>query len=408
MTPITAAIQTSKFILLTLCIACTSPYHTQNQYLPKYQTGKLQEAECSLKKIITQEMSERSFVQSRNAVWYLLNLATIEFARGNIKEAISTYHLALNALDYYAQPSSDDLTAQLVLEDQYSGFTGFPYEQTLARLYFSLALIQNGDMNNAEAVLRETEEKQLFPNPLCKYLFAHLLAKRSDISNAKILCPQIEITTKPQVIVLCHNGSTPIKVSAIAPASDASLVALELFLQGNKRPFALSSIPGIQVPMLATYPNSYPRCIFASINHVEKPLNCYYNIAKDAQYALSKERSTLIAKGVARYLIRRSLIFVANEQDESLGAIADFGCFIANALTEADTRSWETLPYSIDLAHFETNTGMIPFTLKITGPCTPYYIHKTLCLKEGDLCIINIFNKTPYFHTIHIPKQFLI
>lgn len=392
-----------KYLFLSvLSFACTSPYHIQREYLPKYQSGKFYEAESNLKKIIHKEIPGGSYRRSNNAVWYLLNLATIEFARGNVHEAIKTYHLAEDAIDYYSQPSSLDLTTELLLEDPCSAFSLTPKEQVLAKIYFALALIQNNDLVNAEAVLRGAKEKLPF-NPLCDYLLAHLLALRGDYSNATILYKKISLSKDSKVIVLCHNGNVPIKKSSMAPASDASLVALELLLHNDKRPIALSSLPGISVPILIEHPANYPKHITVQIGKECKSLKTIYSVAKDAKEALNKERGTIIARGVARYLIRRSAILAANEHSESLGTYVDLGCLIANAMTEADTRSWETLPYSIDLAEFTTESKEVDLFIQ-----TENRYAFTLNLKEGDLCIINIFNVHPGVQNILVPNKFKI
>lgn len=388
--------KTIIFISLILLTACHSPGKLRDQYLPNYVCGKFNNAEAPLKEAICQDMPNKSFTNSRNAVWYLLNLATIQFAKGDVNNAISTYQLAIEALDYYSQKSSDDLSAQMLLEDQFCGFSGAPFEKSLSRIYFALALLQKGDLNNAEALLRRAENLNQ-TNNLGRLLFATLLEKRGDLSNAKILFKQAGLSCEEQsphkatVLVVCHNGNAPSKYSTMAPASGSCLLTLELLLQNERRPVALSSLPGIPVPTPFRWKGGESIPTKAILADEMKFLTPVYNVDQESLSAIEKETPAIIARGVARYLVRRSCIYVANEQNESLGSLADIGCLIANAMTEADTRAWDTLPASIDIARFDVEPGEYPLCIQVGNKS----YQKTLHLKTGELRVINIFNLHP-------------
>ncbi len=71
-----------------------------------------------------------------------------------------------------------------------------------------------------------------------------------------------------------------------------------------------------------------------------------------------------IAGGIARLATKKSLEAVARNQDESFGAILG----IINAMTEkADTRNWQTLPYSISYARIPLSEGIHQVQLKAVG-----------------------------------------
>ncbi len=107
-----------------------------------------------------------------------------------------------------ALPVADGTHHRLGLRGYSLGaYAGEDFEQVLARVYFALALIQAGDYGNAYAILRQAEELQQglrerydrccatsdFHLPdltFAKYLFALLLEKQGDKSNACLLYQQ--------------------------------------------------------------------------------------------------------------------------------------------------------------------------------------------------------------------------
>ena len=71
-----------------------------------------------------------------------------------------------------------------------------------------------------------------------------------------------------------------------------------------------------------------------------------------------------IAGGIARLATKKSLEALARKQDETFGAILG----IINSMTEkADTRNWQTLPYSISYARIPLPEGVKQVQLKAIG-----------------------------------------
>ncbi|MBA3816251.1 MAG: hypothetical protein H0X29_06975 [Parachlamydiaceae bacterium] len=429
---------------LTLCLfsSCSSTLMQHEASTAAYKQGHLSQAETILTRTIAKEMPSGNFQQSKEAVCLLLNRATIHFASGNIDEAIADYNLAIEALDYYAQDSTLDSAGQVLLEDGSAAYNGSDLEHLLARIYFALALIEKGDINNAYALLRQAEEIQQTKtqrhakvsylsaiacdgNALGKFLFATLLDQQGDVSNAAILfrqaealagCMPTEINLPPldpkkkaTVILICHNGIVPFKISGTSPASLASTLALEAILCTQRIDPAWSSITGIPTPLLCQQPQSEPLPTYATINKTRIPLKPWFNIAQATSAELEQNMPVIVARGVARYLIRRTAVAQAQKHDPHLGALVDLGMLIANANTQADTRSWSTLPSSIDLARCILPAGEHCLTITVARQGLPNFEqHIPLQLKAGDLCFINIFNINPRTTKILVPSQFRI
>lgn len=72
-----------------------------------------------------------------------------------------------------------------------------------------------------------------------------------------------------------------------------------------------------------------------------------------------------MASAIMRLATKKALEALADEQDEALGTLVN----IVNTVTEkADTRNWQTLPYSISYARVPLNKGLNEINLKIYAP----------------------------------------
>lgn len=431
-------------MFLVFCLtACSSTalLAQRGSYLKAYHKGYFTEAEQHLNVIASQEISKHNYTESKNASWILLDRATTRFAMGKVEEAIQDYKLALESMDYYGQDLLSEQISQILLQDEIGAYQASDFEQVLTRLYFAFALFHQGDESNAYALLRQAEEYQQekkeiyaqFPftknyrlanNTLSNYLFATLLEKRGDLANAKILYkqaasslpselqPSLDLISKSNqatVLIICHNGKAPYKISDTQPSSVASAMALEFLLADQNIDPAFSSLTGIQVPTLQYWPFSTPKTTYAAINGHFKPLFSLYNINQVAHEELEQKMPLLVAKGVARHLIRRSAVGYINERDEKMGQLADLGMWFANTQTRADTRSWTTLPASLDLARFDIEAGTHFLTLQVKeDPQSVSEKNYSLCLSPQDLCIIHIFNIQPGINQVLIPQRYLI
>lgn len=428
--------------LLLCCLAsCSSSILAQRGlYLQAYHEGDLCQAETHLDALMQKTEATVSYQRSKEASWLLLDRATLRFAKGKVKEAIEDYSQALESLDYYDQNLPTEQCAQLLLQDDTAAYQASDFEQVLARVYFALALLHQGDESNAHALLRQAEEYQqekrsfyakvpftrdyrLADNGLSKYLFALLLEKRGDLSNARVLYQQAgqllpcaqEVPCQPSrgpqqatILVMCHNGNVPHKVSATSPASVASACALEILLATQNIDPAWSTLRGIPVPHLCEWSGSYPVPTYAQIDGIQQPLLAFYSVAQAAREELQQKMPVIVARGVARLLMRRYAVGYLDQQDPCLGMLADLTMCIVNETTRADTRSWTTLPAFIDVARFDVEPGQHQLKLQIYD--NQYLDIKTLNLNLSphDLCIIHIFNIHSGVRQVLIPSRYLI
>lgn len=413
-----------SFSFLIFLCGCSSRIHPHTDYIPAYQQGNFTYSEERLTQAIEKKHIAQDYRKSKDAVWLLLDRATVQFAQGNTDLAIQDYLLALEAIDFYSQISTSEKISQVVVSDDVEAYAGEDFEQILARVYLALALLQDGDTGNAFAMLQQAEDVQqkkleeykntaytshynLVGNNLAKYLLALISEKRGDYSNARILYEQSihypESTDKrlATVLIISHHGCAPYKISGICPVSQISMAALEVFLSsgsGKLEP-ALCSLTGIPVPILCqgVYSEAYP--LQAALDGQKKSLEPIYDITAVAYAQMNQKLPVIAARGAARLLLRRAAVGYAQEQDPNFGAIMDLAMLAANLNTSADTRSWSTLPARLDFARYDVQPGK--HLLEIQLSCT--YLN----LKPNDLCVINVFNIRPGTVSIQIPKQFI-
>ncbi len=422
--------------LLGVCAGCSSALLGQRgSYLRAYHEGDLIQAEQNLNAIVQKEIPQEHYTKSKEASWLLLDRATTRFAMGKIDEAIQDYANAIEALDYYAQDLPTEKLGQLLLQDETGAYQADDFEQVLARIYFALALLHQGDESNAYALLRQAEEYQqnkreiytkvpftkdysLADNGLSKYLFAVLLEKRGDHSNADILYQQAmqlipcthSLNSIPYqkkqatVLVFCHNGNAPYKISTTSPASIASLAALEILLATQRIDPSWSSLVGIPVPALKQWPYSAPFPTHVGIDGVYRHLLPFYDVTQAASTEIKQKIPIIAARGVARILMRRSAIGCLQKQDKALGTLADLTMCVINHQTRADTRSWTTLPALIEMTRFDLDPGLHTLDIQVEeGLHHPRQQQYQLNLQSNDLCIIHVFNIHPGIRRILIP-----
>jgi uncharacterized protein len=419
------------FTLLFSTTYCNGDVLSQRgSYLKPYHLGQFELAEFNITQITQKELPKNNYTKSNEASWLLLDRATLRFAMGNVCEALEDYRLAIESLEYYDYIQNLDGVKQILFQDEASAYIAPDFEQLLARLYFSFALLHKGDRSNAFALLRNAEEflqkkehyYKKFPfskeyrmadNALIRYLFAVLLEKKGDISNANILYEKLQqepVTKSNQatVLVVCHNGNSPYKISATSPASVASALAIEFFLSTQRIDPAWSSLTGIPIPALSQWPLSAPQPIYASVGNQRQLLYPFYNVIEAAYFDLEQQKPVIVAKGVARLLLRRTAVGYVQKQNQFLGLLTDIGMYVANANTRADTRSWTTLPAIIDLTRFDVESGEHELNLELPS-LSPYSQNNgayKLILKPNDLCIVHIFNTHPGVTQVLIPQRF--
>lgn len=348
------------FLIFLLLFGCN---YSRNHY-HDYKKGDFTAAEQKL-----------DDVKDKEIVWKILDRALIRFVRGDTEASLSDWEKAIDAIDYYSQHSTPELLAKTLLQDSIGAYQPASFEQTLARLYYALAFLHKGQEDNATALLYYLENHDQH-NPIATYLLATLLERRGDTSNADILYSKVGMKKGASLICICHNGNVPYKVSIIAPVSIVSAAALELLLNTKDIKPALSSLAGVPVPKLI---DSRLYSTSIKIDHAPATYSLLYSVRDAAHQELEKEMPNIATRSAARLLLRRGVVAAAKKQHD----LVDMAMLFANLATQADTRSWATLPSRIELLQADLKPGS--HVLEIDGQKIPLQINK------GDLCLVHIF-----------------
>jgi tetratricopeptide (TPR) repeat protein len=346
------------FFLLFLLVSCGQ--HVRSTASFDYARGELLKAEEKLEK--------SSYPDT-------LDLAMARLAQNKLDLALNDFGKAIDAMDYFRKATPEELTATVVWKDSAAAYMAPPFEQTLARFYYAMTFLQKGDENNAAANLLYLHNHDQ-GIPLTSYLLALLFERRGDSSNADILyklaAREAQPTSNTTLLVVCHKGNVPYRISYIAPVSIVSAAALELLLGVADIKPALSSLTGVAVPKLIDRPASKPSPSSLTPTVI-------YNV-HDAAHAHLKEKMPEIAvRAAARMLLRRGVAATHRAADLSMLAL--------NLATDADTRSWATLPYQIELTRLDLEPG--DHTITLDGKS--YSVH----LRPGELRCLQIFQLHP-------------
>lgn len=407
------------FLLFILLSSCAPRIYEQTVH--DYYLGNFEQAD--------EKITKRMEKERKDSVLLYLNRAMARFADGKGQEAILDFQKALEEIDFFQQELFADFAGQLLIDDSQAPYKADDFEQSLARLYFALSLFYANDESNAFAILRQSEEEDqkkrlayscdplaqnfyIGDNLLQKILFSYLLEKRGDRSNADILRDQIGVILpsfspdKSLLIVVCHNGLAPRKISTLSSSAMASAYALEMILGSQGYEQAISSPFGIALPELCSPLAHFPIPITFQVGEQSRQLRTYCDIGFLAEQELRHKMPVIAAKAAARAIIRRALVGCAKEKDKDLGAWVDLGLLIANVCTQADTRSWNTLPMTIDAAFVQVEPGFheLNFQASLHDYCYNSSRHH-ISVQKGEICIINVFNLHPGITKIIIPNK---
>ncbi len=388
---------------LLLLSACTFHSSPQEKAVISYRTTSFP------KTIDDDNFPIVAFTKNKEAVWQLLDRATMRFAQGAIEKSQDDYLIALDAIDYYRKTLVHEDAAKLLIEDSKAPYIPPFYETLLARFMASCACFQNDDPQNAIALLRQAEsleslERELSKSneycPLTHYLLAAALEQQGDPSQARLLYERIGLKKEPNksatVICLVHDGLLPEKKSVIAPLSLVSMQLLEILLAAWDIEPALSSLSGIAIPAFPEDPSPQTP-IDLRLDRQTLPCILSYDLFAQAKDDLEKRLPTIATRAAARQLIRRAGVAYAYEKDPLAGHLADFGMLFANLSTTADTRMWHTLPQTIHVYRKELEPGV--HTLSCSGGKKTSFK-----IEAGDLLIVQLFR--PHGHETHfqLPK----
>jgi hypothetical protein len=331
---------------------------------------------------------------SENTLSFLVNDATVSYAGDDYEQVLVHLYMALNYLEL-GQPKEARVEAlQVDIKLREIGekipenkFT----EDALSRYLTGLIYEELGEWSDAMIAYRKAYEAYKkyqvnfglsMPDMLKHDLLR--LAQRQGLTDELaeyrkefgIAPPQEENSTPEQegeLVFVLNNGLAPIKrekvVGAIAPPPSVVVNAAK-----HKQ---TSLAPPVVVNIALPYYESRPTRVLSariSVSGKQASTQIMENIDAIARASLDSRMAAITARSVARAVakgaIQESVDRAGKNKDNEAAAalLSSFIVRVAAVATErADTRSWLTLPASVQLARLSMPPGSYTVTVDLLG-----------------------------------------
>ncbi len=357
-----------------------------------FYDGQLVACRESLEKLAKSSRHDRDVVN--------LDLAVVDLLAGQPKQAETKLREVRERFDFLEQDSLAEKTVSMWTDDQVRSYAGEDYEKILIRVFLSLSsLMQDGidaesytlqiqdkhDQLAQEFAQRSGKETSEYrPLPLGFYMRGMLReATHRDYDDAvrnyevaSSFLPNCQpllwdlsrardgVHSQPGhgvVYVFAMVGRGPYKIEvAEQPTSDALLIADRIISAVG--PYKLPpTVAPIKIPDIAV-PSSDVDSVGIRIDgNTIGPTVSLANIEELAVTTYRANRNSVIARAVARRVIKKATVAAAKKgmgKDSGLAGIGmDLAGIAWEATEAADTRCWGLLPRDIQVLRVEAPAG---------------------------------------------------
>jgi hypothetical protein len=377
---------------LSLMVIAGCSTHSKRIAQPRtfFYDGNLQACREGLEKLASHR-------QDRDVV--NLDLAMVDLLSGQAKRAETRLKEVRDRFDVLEQDSLAEKTVSMWTDDQVRSYAGEDYEKILIRVFLAIANLMH-DGTDAESYTLQIQDKheqlaELFetksglhkstyvPLPLGFYMRGMLKeSTHRDYDDAirnyelaSTLIPECEplrwdvarvqhgVHSKPGhgvIYVFAMVGRGPYKIEvAERPTSDALLIADRIVSAVG--PYKLPpTIAPIKIPDIAV-PYSDIDSVGVQIDGQRiGPTTSLANVEQLATTTYRANRNAIVARAVARRVIKKATVVVAKDTMGKDG-LTSIGMDIAGIAWEAsesaDTRCWGLLPRDIQILRVEAPAG---------------------------------------------------
>lgn len=374
--------------------------HAKRIAIPRslFYDGQMQACREGLEKLAKSSRHDRDVVN--------LDLAVVDMLGGQAKQAEARLREVRDRFDQLEQPSVAENTVSMWTDDQTRSYAGEDYEKILIRVMLSLSSLMH-DGIDAESYTLQIQDKHeqlterfvstsgkepsdYAPLPLGFYMRGMLReATHRDYDDAirnyqvaSSLLPSSEpllwdlarvqkgVHSQPGhgvVYVFAMVGRGPYKVEvAERPTSDALLIADRIVSAVG--PYKLPpTIAPIKIPDIVV-PDSDVDSVGVQINAQRiGPTASLANIEELARKTYQANRNSVVARAVARRVIKKATIVAAKDTMGKKDGLTSLGMDIVGVAWEAteaaDTRCWGLLPRDVQLLRVEVPAGDHVLTL---------------------------------------------
>ncbi len=347
----------------------------------------------------------------RNRLLFLMNRGMLLRMHGEFAASNQEFFAAKQLVEELNALSLREQTTALAINDGTRSYAGAPYEQVMLNLYRALNFLELGQLDEArvealqvDLLLGELGDKELGPlfsnDPFARYLTALIYEATGETSNAMIayrssyqayqehqarypapLPRQLELDLlrasaavglsaensefvaefgidnwqsseqlrrEGELVFLFHNGLAPVKV-------EESVVLPDL----PKGPLVRIALPTYQRRQ-----NCFSRARLKIAGRIVET-EVFQNIEELAIAELERNRPAILARATARVILKHQMSKQAGKENGLAGLLVN----LSGLLTErADTRSWMSLPASIQLARVALPAGEYDLEVELLDP----------------------------------------
>lgn len=331
--------------------------------------------------------------RARDTVLYLLNRAMLLRMDGALQDSNAAFEQAKALIEQLSALSISEQAGALTVNDLMRSYTSPSFERAMIHVYSALNYLELGEPERArvEALQLDTLAARLgddgLPMPaFARYLSGMVFETLGEWDDAMIdyrkayqaysqyprdygagvpkalkrdllrlaarqglndelaryreefgeLTSEGSRPAQGEVVFLLHSGLAPIKRDTLTAgtAKDGQVVTVSMPYYARRRP----QITSAQVAA-------------DGFQELAEPVEDLQGLALDT---LEAQKPAILARAIARAVVKKKASSEAREKDETLGLMVN----VAGALSErADTRSWSTLPNRIYLARLPLTAG---------------------------------------------------
>ncbi len=390
--------------LVSGCAAQSQQVHTARQL---YYTGDVEQATS----LLEQELAEADYDHDVVA----LDFAMTELFSGHPDRAERTLRKIRDQFDYLEQEDLAETTLAFVTDDTRRAYAGEDYEKILIRVMLAMAsLMHDGTDAQAYSLQVNTKQQQIVDaglpladdNPKQSYhrvaagAYLHGILREATHSNyddaersfAKVVSWQPGFSAGEHDLQRARQGSHsaqgngvlyvfafvgrgPYKQEASEiPTSQALLVADRIVSAFSDHSLPPTIAP-IKVPRVVTWENGIQHVL---VDIGGTPVGATETITDVGQLAVQQNEavySHIVARAVARRVIKKAAVYAAKDQMDSSNPWADLALTAAGVIWEAtesaDTRCWSLLPDTIQVLRVELPAGQHELSLRAAAGQTP-------------------------------------
>lgn len=334
-----------------------------------------------------------------------MNKGMLRRMTGDYEQSNRFFEIAKQQIKALYGVSASEQAGALVVNDSMRGYAGDRYEQVLLHAYMAMNYLQLDDLDGARVEMLQADIKiqewgeQPDEDPFVRYLSGMIYEALGEKDQALVSYRKakaaykltgdkqglgIPLALKKDLLrLLAEQGLEDelnrlqkefnlrdFKPETMAKGSGELIVVVNTGLAPHRKEASIVANTGgelvdtVKVAVPKYLPSKQPYSVRLTTDRkISAGLETVENIDALARAALADEMPLIMTRAIARAVVKHE---TQKQVEKHGGAMMGFLATIANIATEqADTRSWTTLPQTIQLARIKLPEGMNKVNIEI-------------------------------------------